>query len=783
MIALRNLLRQKGFSAINIIGLSVGMACSILILLWVRHEVSYNRFNEKADRLYRLVQTQYYVSGPLTTMCMPGPVAKDLLNDIPEITNSFMYFVVPAVVNYGDKFFKEDVRLADPALWEMFTFTFLKGDPKHVFDDLNSVVITDKFARKYFGEEYPVGKMLKINSEHSFKVTGVIKETPTNSTFRFEICIPFEFIKKFGFTVDNYGWNTYFSYVELAPGTDYLKVNEKIKDFLMVKSADPDQMANDSPNSRIDLFLFPLNDIYLYSVRGKGGNITYVYIFSLIAIFILIIACINFMNLSTARAARRSREIGLRKVAGATRKQIITQFIGESMLITVLAFIAAMLLVYLFLPGFNTLADKTLSLDWSNIGLTGGLIAIIFFVGILAGSYPAFYLSSLQPAAVLKNGSFKGKGSYNFRRILVVFQFTLSISMIICTIVVYRQLAYIDRKDLGMVRENVVFAEMRGKTAESFEELKNIFLQNPSVLSVTRASGLPFDIGSNSGGFDWEGKETKDEILIGFGAADKDYVRTIGMEMAAGRFFEEGYATDTSTAIVINETAARVMGMDDPLGKRITWDTSRYNIIGVIKDFHFLPLTEEISPLVFLDKPSYCNTVFVKINGENMNQALDYMQDAWQKINPGFPFEFQFLDAFYDELYIEEDRLGKIFKYFSILTILISCLGLFGLAAFMAEQRTKEIGIRKVMGAGVSQILSTISGSFLKWVVIANLIAWPITYYAMSRWLEDYAYHARLSPWIFILAAIISLFIALLTVSFQTIRAASRNPVNALKYE
>jgi putative ABC transport system permease protein len=783
LIALRNLLRQKGFSAINIIGLSAGMACSILILLWVSNEVSYNRFNEKSDRIFRLVQTQHYVSGPLTTPCMPGPVARDLLKDIPEITAAFMYYIEPGVVSYGDIFFKEDIRLADPALWDMFTFDFLRGDRKHVFDDINSAVITERFARKYFGDDDPVGKMLKINSEHSFKVTGVIRETPTNSTFRFDLCIPFEYIKNFDFNVDKYGWNTYYSYIELASGADYRKVNEKIKNFLMLKEQDPNEKIDDPSMSVIDLFLFPLNDIYLYSMSGKGGNITYVYIFSVIAIFILIIACINFMNLSTARAARRSREIGLRKVSGASRKQIIIQFIGESMLITLLAFMVAILLVYLLLPGFNSLADKTLAIDWSNLGLTAGLVGIIIFVGILSGSYPAFYLSALQPIDVLKNLPFKGKGSFNFRRILVVFQFTLSISMIICTIVVYRQLAYIDRKDLGMDRKNVVFAEMRGKTAASFRELKNEFLRNPSIISVTRGNGLPFEIGSNSGGFDWEGRETKDEVLIGFGSTDVDYIKTIGMKMVAGRYFEDGFTTDTSSAIVLNEKAVGVMGMKDPIGKWVKWNGQKMTVIGVIKDFHFLPMTEEISPLVLVDSPKWCSTIFARVNNGDMDQAIEYMQEAWGKINPGFPFEYHMLDAAYDELYVQEDRLGKIFRYFSILTILISCLGLFGLAAFMAEQRTKEIGIRKVMGASVSQVLTTLSGSFLKWVLIANMIAIPVTYYVMSRWLDGYAYHAHLSAWIFILAAVISLLIALVTVGFQTVRAAYRNPVEALKYE
>jgi predicted permease len=785
LIAFRNLFRQKGFSVINIIGLAVGMACSILILLWVMNEVSYDRFNEKSDRLYKLVQTQHYQSGPLTTTCMPGPIARDLRKEVPEITNSFMFYVVPAIVSTDDKYFREDIRLADPGLWDMFTFSFIRGEREHVFDEINSVVITDKFAAKYFGNEDPIGKLIKINGQHSFKVTGVIKETPVNSTFRFDICIPFEYIEKMEFDshVRDYGWNNYFTYVELAPGSSFTQVNGKIKDFLMVKSHNPDQAPDDETNAGTELFLFPLKDIYLHSVTGSGGNITYVYIFSVIALFILVIACINFMNLSTARAARRSREIGLRKVAGATRKQIIQQFIGESMLITLIAFVLAIILVYFILPGFNDLAGKNLVINWSSSGFTAGLVGIIIFVGTLAGSYPAFYLSSLRPVAVLKNGSFKGKGSYNFRRILVVFQFALSVSMIICTIVVYRQLAYIDRKDLGMKRDNVIFAEMRGKTSGSFENLKNTFLQNPSVLSVTRAASLPFEIGSNSGGFSWEGKDTKDEILIGFETADIDYLQTFGIQMADGRFFEKGYAMDTSNAIIINETAARVMGLDDPVGKWISWDTTRFTIIGVVKDFHFLPMNNEISPLALFNLPAYCHTMFIRVNGDNMEQSVSYLQNEWEKINPGFPFEYKFLDAAYDELYTAEDRLGTIFKYFSILTVLISCLGLFGLAAFMSEVRTKEIGIRRVMGASVSQVFAALSGSFLVWVLVANVIAWPVSYYIMGRWLGEYAYHARLAPWIFLLAAAISLIIALGTVSFQSIRAANRDPVRALKYE
>jgi putative ABC transport system permease protein len=778
LIAIRNLIRQKGFSAINIIGLGVGMACFILILLWVRHEVSYDRFNEKADRLFRLIQTQHYSSGPLTTPCMPSPIAADLRKDFPEIINSFMYYVVTGVVNYEAKVFRENIRLADPELFSMFTFTFLKGDPNNVFKDINSIVITEKMATKYFGNDNPMGRVLTVNGEHTFKVTGVISETPTNSSFRFDFCIPFEYIEHFGFTVDKYGWNTYHCYVELAPGTDYQSVNEKIKNYLMLKSQDEDNPSE----AAIDLFLFPLTKIHLYSFGAYSGDIKYVYIFSIIALFILVIACINFMNLSTARAARRSREIGLRKAAGAGRQQIIIQFIGESMLITVVAFIVAILLVNFFLPGFNQLSDKSLSFDWQDLSFAATLIGIIIFVGILAGSYPAFYLSSLNPIAALRKLPGKGKGSSNFRRILVVFQFTLSVIMIICTIVVYKQLAYIRDKKTGMDRENVVLASMQGKSVEKYEILKNEFLQNPNITTVTRANSLPFEIGSNSGGFEWEGRDTKDEVLIGFGFTDFGYSQTFGMKVVAGRDFDPSFSTD-SLSILINLKTATLMGMQDPIGKWMSWNETKFTIIGVVEDFHFLDMTSEISPLVIVYAPKYCDIIFAKLTGNNQEQTLDYMRNSWEKANPGFPFEYKYLDASYEELYRSEEKLGKIFRYFSILTILISCLGLFGLAAFIAEQRTKEVGVRKVLGANIYNIFTTLSGEFMKWVLIANLIAWPVAYYAMNRWLLGYAYHTSLSIWIFLLTAVISLLIAMLTVSYQAIRTAQQHPVKSLKYE
>lgn len=782
LIAIRNLTRQKGFSAINIIGLGIGMACFILIFIWVRHELSYDRFNEKSDRLYRLVQTQHYSSGPLTTTSMPGPVAADLRKDFPEIINSAMDFEINGVVSYNDKVFMEEIRLADQAVFSMFTFTFLKGDPGTVFNDLNSIVITDKTATKYFGHENPIGKVLTLNGEHPFKVTGVITETPTNSSLRFDYCIPFEYIKNLGFTVDKYGWNSYHCYVELAPGTDFQAVNQKIKNYLMLKSSEGDDPTSDPSNYTVDLFLFPLLKLHLYTIGEYEGDIKYVYIFSVIAIFILVIACINFMNLSTARAARRSREIGLRKTAGAGKSQIIIQFLGESMLITLLAFIVALLLVHYFLPGFNQLSGKSLSIDWLDPVFVSTLIGINILVGLLAGSYPAFYLSSLNPINALRKLTGRSMGKSEFRRILVVFQFTLSVIMIICTIVVYKQLAFIRNKHIGMDRENIISVRMEGKSVKQYDMLKNEFLQNPNIASVTRSNSFPFMIGSNSGGFDWEGRDSGDEVLIGFSFSDFDYITTFGMKLINGRDFDPSFSTD-STAILINQKTASLMGLDEPVGKWMSWSGTKFKIIGVVEDFHFLDMASEISPLVILHAPQYSDIIFLKLTGNNTEQTISYIQSKWEKLNPGFPFDYSYFDAKYEEIYRSEQKLSRIFWYFSVLTIIISCLGLFGLAAFMAEQRTKEVGIRKVMGASFYDIFRTLSSEFMKWVVIANIIAWPLAFYFMNRWLLGYAYHTPLSAWIFLLTAAISLVIAMLTVSYQAIRTAQQHPVKSLKYE
>jgi len=775
--ALRNFIRQKGFSFINILGLSTGIACSILIFLWVSSEIGYNRFNSKSDRLYRLVQTQQYTTGPLTTPCMPGPIAEDIREEIPEILNTFMYYWMGGIIRYDDKVFEERILLSDPQIFEMIDFEYLAGDPSHYFDDFNSVVLSDEMARKYFGEEDPLGKVLSLNNEYQFKVSGVVKKHPANSSFRFGLCIPFEHVEKMGYTIDRYGWNTYYVYAELHENADYREVNEKIKDFISIKNEVPLE------ESTVTLFLFPFEKVHLFSFDGKGGDIQYVYIFSVVGLLILIIACINYMNLSTARSSRRSREIGIRKTIGATRSQVMGQFFGESLLMTVIGFLLALVIVYFVLPSFNAFIDAELHFSIQDPVNLLALIAILVFVGFLAGSYPALFLSRFRPAGVLKGKALRGKGGKIFRRALVVFQFSLSIILIICTMIIFRQMNYMQDTDTGFDREHVVFMEMNGSINSNYKPMKTDLLQNTNILSVTRGNSLPFWMGSNSGGIAWEGKNPDDDVLVGFTFVDYNYLETMGLELKEGRFYDAQFSTDT-VKIVINEKFAGIISDREVLGKWVSWGPdNRYEVIGVVKDFHHLPMEYEISPMIMVLNPDHGNYLYARINMQNRDAAIEQMEATWKKFNPDFPVEVKFLDVEYNNTFRNEKKMGSIFRLFTLLAILISCLGLFGLAAYMAEQRTREISVRKVFGANTSLLMYLMTRDFLRWVLIANIIAWPVAWYAMKNWLENYVYHTEISVWYFILAAVLSILISLVTVSLHALRTASRNPAETLRYE
>ncbi len=773
-IAIRNILRQKGYSFINIFGLAIGLASVILIFLWVKFEFSYDKPHQNLDHLYRLGQTQYYTSGPLHVFAMPGPIAADIKAEYPEIVNACRYSYSGMIIRHGDKKFSEEIIYGGKEIFSMFTFNFIKGDTSTMFKDHHSVVISEKMAKKYFDNDNPIGKVLIFNDKKNFKVTGVYEDMPMNSSLKFDFCIPFEHIvEDRNSQVNQYGWNSFAVYLQLAEGTDIEMMNEKIKPFMKNK--------RNIPELKVDMWLWPLKKIHLYKYTG-GGMINTIYLFIIIAAFILLIACINFMNLSTARSTIRAKEIGLRKVMGARRKQIINQFVGESVLLSFCALVVALLIVSFILPSFNLITEKELVLDFSDPVIVLGLLILTLFTGFIAGSYPALYLSSFKPIMVLKGFVSRGKFGANFRRILVVFQFTLSVMLIIGTIIIYKQLNYVMDKDIGLRKDNVIYTGLQRGMSKKFDVIKSLLIQNPGIQHVSYTNHLPFMVGSNTSSIRWPGKLKDQDFLIGFTHVGKDFAKTMGITIKEGRFFEKGYGTD-SISVVLNENAVKVMGLKNPVGQYLNWgDNHRFKIIGVVKDYNFKHMSEEISPLSIYNA-GRGNYMLIKLNKTDIQQSLDYIEECWDKVYPTVPFSYTFLDDRYREIYQREEKSGELFKYFAILAILISSLGLFGLTSYLAEQKTKEIGIRKVLGSSVSGILLIMSKEFIRWIIVANMIAWPVTWYLGRQFLDTYAYRTNIGIWIFIIAAVISFIIAFLTISYQAFKAANSNPVNALRYE
>jgi len=773
--AFRGIIRQKGYTFINIFGLSVGLAAFIMISLWIYHELSFNRFNRNFDNIYRFAQTQQYTTGPLTTPCMPGPLAADAKRDFPEFEEVFRFYEQSAVVSYGDKKFIEAITPADSGLFKVFDFKLVSGTLAGALKEPFTTVISDRAAEKLFGKTDVVGQIIRLNDKQDFRITAVIERPPTNSSFHDDYYIPFDYLDQMGFSLKQYGWNTFYIYALLKPEVDYQAFNKKFEHYFQ-------KVAGDTTNTTT-LFLFPISKQNLYYFDGSPTNIRNIYTFGIIAIFTLLIACINFMNLSTARASKRSREIGLRKVMGATRKQLIFQFIGESVLMAVISLVFALILVQLLLPLFNDLSGKEMSFSLLDPGITISLILITFLTGIIAGSYPALYLSSFNPMKVMKSSGNNLRGHAWFRRSLVVFQFALSVGLIICTIVIYRQLSFMLHSELGMNKENVVYFTFRGNLIDKFETFKVQLKNNPDILGAGCSSHLPFMVGSNSGGFSWDGKNADDDVLISLEFADADFPGLMNLGLVNGRYFSKDFATDSSS-VLINQRTAKLMGFEDPVGKWLTWgDTQRYHIVGMVKDFHFQKMQSEIDPLVIFDLPRYAYFIFVRINRENTEKTISFIEKTWNSFVPAFPFEYKFLDTTYEKMYLNETRLSRIIEYFAILAIIISCLGLFGLASFMAEQRTKEIGIRKVLGSSIAQIITIQQREFLWLVVVANVIAWPFAWYYMKNYLDSFAYKINLSPGIFFIAGLLSILITFLTVFFLAYRAALRNPVDAIKYE
>ncbi len=785
-IAWRNIKRYKGYSFINVIGLAVGLACCILILLWVQDEMSYDRFHINTDNLYRVV-TEFHKTEPVThywPVC--APLAPALKEEYPEVVKAtrFTRLRRGQLVKYGDKNFLESrICLTDPDFLSMFSFPLLEGDSQMALSDPNSIILVETVSAKYFGNEDPIGKILNINSEHDFTVTGVMKDVPENSTIQFDFLIPFiriENFEKAWSVLDNWSLSGFATYLQLEKNSSAKDLTNKIANYLKKHVQDSQDV----------IYLQPFKDIHLhsghiqFSIEGQG-DIKYVFIFSLVALFVLIIASINFMNLATARSANRAKEVGLRKVVGAKRTQLIRQFFCESVVMAFISLIFAVILVELFLPIFANLSGKKLVLDLSShFQILMAIAVMTLITGILSGTYPALFLSSVQPVKVLK-GTLKTEGrGFLFRRVLVVFQFSLSILLIICTIVVSNQVGYMQNKKLGLNREHVVYLPIRDELIERYETLKNELTKKEGIQNVTTSSSLPTSgVILTTDKVSWEGKDPEDIVVLEVTSTGYDFIETFGMEVVEGRSFSREFLTDEEESIVINETAKRIIGFEEPVGKQLIFGDAATTIIGVVKDYHFKSLHNEIEPLIMAIVPNLYRYVFVKIQGADIPSTLVRIEDTWNTFFPGTPFEYHFLDEAYDRLYRAEQRMGVLFNYFTGLALLVSCLGLFGLASFMAEKRTKEIGIRKVLGASIYGIVVLLNKQFSKWILMANLIAWPIAYYVMFRWLQGFAYRINLGIGTFILAALIALGIAVITVSYQSLKAAWTNPIEAIRYE
>jgi len=775
-VALRNLKRHKIYSLINIFGLSIGMACTILILLWIQNELSYDRFHENVKDIYRVVHESLISGG--YSVGTPAPLAASLKNESPDIINTVRFrWHSRKIVKCREKIFYEGrVLSADPSIFEIFSFLLIKGDPKAALLDPYSVVITEATAQKYFGDKDPMGKTLEIDGSLT-TVKGIIENIPSNSHIQFNFVTPFQYLEELkpdGIPPWNKSWYT--TYVQLQKNVNPLKVSQKIAD--LINKNRPSQKTEER------LFLQPLIKIHLYNPRG-GGPIKYIYIYSIIAFFILFIACINFMNLSTARSAHRAKEVGLRKVVGSNRTQLMKQFFGESIFLTFIAAFFAVLLVELFLPAFNRLSGKHLVVHYSDLRLIFGLIAVIILTGILAGTYPAVYLSSFKPAVVLKSAMKSGLKGSVFRKVLVVTQFSLSIGFIICTAVIYSQLRYMRNAELGFDKDNLVWIPVTKNIETKFESVKYELLKNSNILGVSAAGE------SNHGAnLDWEGMDPdREEYLesnVYYGMVETDYIETVKMGLVEGRNFSKDLASDSQQAYIVNEEAVKQWEMKNPVGKQISLNSKRGTIIGVMKNLHF-GFKEKMEPSIIYLSPNTpwdkYKDMFIRIRGGSVPDVMFSIEKMWKNVNPEIPFEYRFIDELIESQYWLEKQIGTIFNSITLLAIFVSCLGLFGLASFMAEKRTKEIGIRKVLGASVPSLLKLLSKEFTKWILISNIIAWPIAYFAMTKWLQAYPNRINISFWLFLFSGAFALVTALATVSYQAIKAGLANPVDSLRYE
>ena len=778
LLALRNFKKHKNSFLINLIGLSTGLTCSMLIYLWVNDEINVNKFHNKESQLYQVMEHQQYADEVMTTRSTPGLLAETLKTDIPEVEYAATTtWIESYTLSIDDNNVKAEGYHVGVDYFNIFSFSLLHGDADLVLKDKSSIVISKSLALKLFNKvDDAVGKSVEYQHDKTYIVSGVYEDMPHNSSIKAEFVLSFEAFKDDNEWVTKWGNNAPSTYVILQEGSDSDHVSEKIADFVKEKNE----------QSNVTLFLKSYSELYLYGRYENGvqsgGRIEYVQLFSIIAIFILTIACINFMNLSTARASRRAKEVGIKKAVGANQGSLISQFLAESIITSVAASLFSLLIVWLFLPQFNEITDKeiALQLDWSLIAVFSG---ITLFTGIFAGSYPAFYLAAFNPVKVLKGVVRGSAGEIWARKGLVIFQFTLSIILIVAVVVVYQQIEFAQNKNLGYDKDNLIRFDINGRVEEHLETFTQELKKVPGVLNAASIGHDLIGRNNNTSGLKWEGKNPDDRILFEKFSVNYDLIETVGIEIAEGRTFSKEYSTDT-TKIIFNEAAIEIMGLENPIGQVITlWEEYTMEIIGVAKDFNFQSLHENINPAFFRLHPENTWNMMVKIAAGQEKETIERIQKFYNEFNPGFTLDFEFINKEYEHQYAAEQRVATLSKYFAGFAILISCLGLFGLATFTAQHRLKEIGVRKALGSSATSIVYLLTGEFTKLVGISILIALPLSYLIGHQWLTRFAYRIELNIWFFASAGLAALIIAWLTVSTQAIKAANSNPAECLKDE
>jgi ABC-type antimicrobial peptide transport system permease subunit len=784
IITWRTLLKNKIFSIINIVGFAAGIAVCLLILLYIVEETRFDHFNKNFHTLYRVAQEQNQSGVWYKVGRTPAPLATALQQDIPELVNATRFALWGDVLlKYGDKLIDEPGGIyAEKSLFQMFDFPFVQGTYTTAFTHPHSIILTESFASKYFGTDNPIGKQIQLNNQYSLLVTGVIKDIPAQSHLQFDFVIPFEFIKEYGTDLTKWGANAFYTYVQLSEEANVEEVQAKIRNYFHTK---PDR------NEEI-LYLQALKDIHLYSQFdfntdfGVRGDIRYVRFFSLTAGIVLLIAIFNFMNLSTARASRRAKEVGLRKVVGADRKQLIFQFLGESLLFSLIAGILSLTVVQLALPFFNGLTGKQLTITTFDPTYLWMFSSLIIIVGLLAGIYPASFLSSFSPAKVLKGQPLSFSKGVLLRKVLVTGQFSLSIIMIIGTILINRQLQYISTKKLGLTKDNLVYVEMRGQLKDNYSLVKNELLQNTSIQAVsgTNYYSMPFKwVGSDgSGGIEFPGKNPNDHFMIHQFRVEYDFIETLQASIKDGRSFSASISTDTAN-FLLNEAAVRRMQLTNPVGQPISFYGKKGIVVGVVKDFHFTSMQKEIEPALVHINPQDISYLLIRIKSEHTKTALASIKKIVEKYSHDYPVEYHFMEDAYDALYKSEQRMSSLFNAFAILAIVVSGLGLFGLASFITAGRTKEVGVRKVLGASVSSILLLLSKEFIKLLLVASLLGWPLAFLGLKQWLQNYAFQTEVSVWLFVLPSLAVCLISICIISFHTWKVARANPAHVLRNE